>query len=313
MKSTGRKLILISFMLAILAALAVYLYLNSLGAPKIKVQEKTILVASKTIPGRTLITKDMIQEMKVKEDSLFNSYITDSSKIIGKYTKETILAKEGFRKEKLIEDEKDDVTFKVDENHREISVNLPVESGVSKLLKPGDHVDVIAYLPEKVENQVIVRPDTSKIILENIEIIAIDEETVRSDGTADTKSKKDEKIPTSFLVTLSVETKDVEKIVLSKSIGSITLALRPLKGENIDSTEGTVWQGLTSSTAKDNNNDNADKYTSYTVKRGDTLRNISEAFYGDRDKYVLIQTENNIKNENLIEPGDVLKIPKIDQ
>lgn len=254
MKNTGRKLILVSFMLAILAALSVYMYLNSLGSPKTKVKEKIILVASKTIPSRTLITKDMVQEMKVKEDSLFNSYITDSSKVIGKYSKETILAKEGFRKEKLIEDEKDDVTFKLDENHRAISVNLPVDSGVSKLLKSGDHVDIIVYLPEKIENQVIVRPSISKIVLEDIEIIAIDQETVRNDETTvttDTKNKKDEKIPTNFLVTLSVKTKDVEKIILSKNIGSITLALRPLKSQNVDSTNGTVWQNLTSSSSKD--------------------------------------------------------------
>lgn len=311
MKSIGQKMIFISFLLAILVAASVFMYLNSLKSSKKVVSETTILVASKTIPSRTLIDKSMLKEIKVSSNPMFNNYINDSLKIIGKYTKETILTNEGFLKEKLIDDKNDDLSTKMAEEHRAISIALSLDSGVSKLIRSGDYVDVIVYLPERIENQVIVRPDISKIILENIEVIAVDQKTIRSD-----KSDEKEKIAPNFLVTLSVKTEDVEKIVLSEKIGSITLALRPIKSENVDETDGTIWQELISSNYKDKNNNDTndnhrdDNYTSYTIKKGDTLRKISEAFYGDSDKYEVIKESNNIENEDVIMPGVIIKIPK---
>lgn len=46
----------------------------------------------------------------------------------------------------------------------------------------------------------------------------------------------------------------------------------------------------------------------YVVKRGDTLWAISEKYLGSGSKYPQIAQENNIKNPNLIYPGQVLKI-----
>ena len=47
----------------------------------------------------------------------------------------------------------------------------------------------------------------------------------------------------------------------------------------------------------------------YTIKRGDTLFGIASMFYGDGYKYNLISERNNIKNPNLIYPGDTIIIP----
>jgi pilus assembly protein CpaB len=45
------------------------------------------------------------------------------------------------------------------------------------------------------------------------------------------------------------------------------------------------------------------------VQPGDTLKKISTQFYGDESKYNLIKDANNIKDENLILAGEVIKIP----
>jgi len=47
----------------------------------------------------------------------------------------------------------------------------------------------------------------------------------------------------------------------------------------------------------------------YTVKSGDTLWAISKQFLGDGARYMEIATLNNIKNPNLIYPGQVFQIP----
>ena len=323
MKSTAQKLIMISFVLALIAAVTVFLYLKSLKSPNETTKEISVLVATETIPSGTLIDKKMINEIKVPNDSILADYIKDSSEIVGKYTKETIYKNEGFRIDKLLDKGGDELSLKIDSNHRAISISVTGDSGVSDLLKPGDSVDIITYIAEKKDGAKVVRPDVAKIVLQNIELLAVDKQLSREEKVNDKTSDK-EKISTNFLVTLSVPTLDLEKLVLAESIGSIKLALRPLKDDNTTATNGTTFDELSISvdsesgiaSNKENNSNNIsndsnnnENYTSYTVKRGDTLKKISIEFYGDETKYTIIKEANNIQNENLILNGEIIKIP----
>ena len=44
-------------------------------------------------------------------------------------------------------------------------------------------------------------------------------------------------------------------------------------------------------------------------KKGDTLKNISLAFYGDESKYPIIRDANNLQDEDMILIGEIIKIP----
>lgn len=321
MKNTGKKLILISFMLAAVSSTLIFIYLNSLKTPEIAVKEKIILVATETIAPRTIIEKKMLKEIKVPDNAIFGDYIVDTSNIVGKYTKEIILKDEGFHKDKLINELDNELSLKIEGNNRAISINVNGSTGVSDLIKQGDFVDVILYLSEKRDGQKIVRPDLSKILLQNIQVLAVDKALYR-DG------EQRVEVPTNYLVTLSVPIFDIEKLVLAEDIGQLKLALRPLEPDYIHKTEGAVWQELILDDSKEMKNlfpeyktraseenkismgDNEyKKYVYYKVKQGDTLRKISTAFYGDPGKYVLIKQANRIGDENLIKTGTGIKIP----
>jgi len=313
---------LISFVLALIAAVTVLLYLKSLKVPDEILKTTTVLVAADTIPSRTLIDKKMIKEIQVADKDIFGDYIDDYSKIVGKYSKETIFKNEGFLIDKLLDKEGDELSLKIDSIHRAISISVTGDSGVSHLLKPGDSVDIINYLAEKKDGTKI-RPDMAKIILQNIEVLAVDKQLNREEKI-NLKANDAEKALTNFLITLSVPTTELEKLVLAESIGSIKLALRPLKVNNTIQTKGTTWENLFISVnsdkgvaTNDENNSkiigsvskNNEKYTSYCVKFGDTLKNISQKFYGNEKKYTIIMEANNIKDENVILTGKVIKIP----
>lgn len=49
----------------------------------------------------------------------------------------------------------------------------------------------------------------------------------------------------------------------------------------------------------------------YTVVKGDTLSSIAAKHLGGAEKWKMIQEMNDIKNPNLIHPGQVLKLPPL--
>lgn len=331
MKSTGQKLILESFVLALLAAGAFFIYLKSLEKPQEAIKNTTLLVAAKTIPARTQIDKSMITTVEVADSSLFNDDIKDASRLIGKYTKETILKNEGFHKDKIIDNEEEELSLKIDSKHRAVTINAAGDSGVAHLIKPGDFVDIVAYLSEKTDGVKIIRPDLAKIILQNIEVLAIDKQLTREAEKNDQETEKKTEETNTFLVTLSVKTEEIEKLVLAENIGNLKLALRPLKETETETTSAATWEELTvdqeqtkqsvdgnlaakaqksdESSKSDENNENDEAFITYAVKRGDTLRSISKTFYGDGRNYNLLKAINHIENENVIRTGTVIKIP----
>ncbi|OAA93723.1 Flp pilus assembly protein CpaB [Clostridium coskatii] len=321
MKGRGQKLILISFILALIAAVAAFAYLQSLKSSSEADKKTMILVAAETISPGTLIDKKMIKKIQVPYNPIFDNYIKDSSKIAGKYTTETISKNEGFHIDKLLEKGGDELNLKIDNDYRAISISVTGDSGVSGLLKPKDYVDIIVYTSEKRDGIKVVRPDEAKIVLQNIQVLAVDKQMSRDNKESNSnKSSDNGKAPTNFLVTLSVKVSDLEKVVLAQSIGSIKLALRPLKDEITTQTNGTTWEDMSvnidEKTFNKENNLNitsSENYKSYTVEPGETLKSISKKFYENENKYTVIKEANNIQDENLILTGETIKIPILGQ
>jgi pilus assembly protein CpaB len=319
MKSVSKKLFILSFIIAVAAAGLGYYYLDSLNNQndEIKVEKIKILVASQHIEPRTKISKNMIKEIEISPDSNFGDFIDKSVDIVGKYSKESIFKDERFHVGSIYNESSDDLSLRIKGDHRAMSINTDGSSGVSDLLKSGDFVDVFVYLPQLQESNRIVRPDLSKLLLQNIEVLAIDKEM---------NTEVDREVPPSYLVTLSVPIVDAEKLVLAEDVGKIKLALRPLEKDYLHQTDGTIWEEL----LIDDNYKIKDlfpqyeikidqkettseykytKYYYYTIKYGDTLRKISKKFYGNDDKYLLIKRVNKIDDENSIISGTGIKIP----
>lgn len=328
MKSLGKKLIMLSFIFALICSVVIFVYLRSLKTPKETLEKVTIIVAAEDISPRIEIKEKMLREIQVPKDSIFDSYIKEKSEILGKYTKEIIRKDEGFRVEKLLQQKgnEKELAFNIDAKHRAVTLSVNGEAGVANLLKSGDYVDVVVFLGEKREGDQVVRSDMAKILLQNLRVLAVDRQILR------TEEKEEElPIPDSFLVTMSVPVTDIEKLVLAEDIGNIKLVLRPLGSEDSDDTKGTTWQELavivsedkeqvppvnieppsTAESSSSDKNNTEKKFTYYTVRRGDTLRSISAYFYGDPEKYSLIQEFNKISNKNRIINGEVIKIPTL--
>jgi pilus assembly protein CpaB len=102
---------------------------------------------------------------------------------------------------------------------RAISIRVDAESGVSGLIKPGDYVDVL--LTQVVAHADVARRALSETLLQNIRIIAIDQEIVQGGGANNATAAK-----IAQTVSLQLAPEQVKKIAVAKNLGSLSLAMR---------------------------------------------------------------------------------------
>jgi pilus assembly protein CpaB len=332
MKKLRRRLFLLAIIFAMLASGGVYMYLRSLDdTPVVEEETYTILVASRDIPARTVIEEDMISEVQVPFKSESSQFYNDYSDIVGKYVVTKIYAEAQFHKDNLDDGLDEELSLKISGNMRAVSLGVGGNSGIANLIKPGDFVDVVVYLPEIKENQVVVRPDIAKMILQNVEVLSIDQDLTPEEEEVVGDVEVEDTAQKFFIATLAVPVFEVEKLVLAKDIGMIDLVLRPLEGDYVYPTEGIIWQELllddfdrlkdmfpnyevnsVGEVIVDPDEVTYDKYIYYTVEYGDTLKEISMLFYGTEDNYLLLKQVNNILDEDVISAGMGLKIPVLE-
>ncbi|MCT4566677.1 MAG: Flp pilus assembly protein CpaB [Maledivibacter sp.] len=231
------KLLLISLALAILATYIGYGYLKKIeNASLDKPKYIKIIVAARDIPARAKIDSNMIEEIEVNETSYLLNSLQKKDEILGKFTKEKILKGELIPRERLMEEDTEDLSLRIPEGKRAVSISMDEMSGVGDLIRPGDYVDVYVtvdqYIIDKKTSKTIY-PQITKLLLQDIEVLAVSKEMKRVDD-----QRTD--IPVAYAVTLGVNAYEGEKLVHGEDFGRLKLALRPLTDKNIYNTPGTI-------------------------------------------------------------------------
>lgn len=333
MKKSSKGLFILAFVLALVGAGSFYLYLSQLEQPSQiqTVEMGNVIVAKVEIPSRTLITEDMIENVEIPVNSILDNSLVVYEDVVGKYSRTSIFPQQQIHPSALISDISEELSMKITGSNRALTLSVSGSTGVSKLIKPGDRVDVIVYLPQIMEQSRIVRPDIAKIMLQNIEVLAIDK-TLHRDEPSNVPDPSVEGDIGAYFVTLSVPITDVESLILAKDIGIIDLALRPLEDDNLYVTSGVIWQELLLNDSKQlkdffpdyefegidegvigQNEFVYSQYLYYTVDFGDTLQIISNRFYGTPVYVDLLKQVNKIEDENLILAGTGIKIPVLEE
>lgn len=338
-KNAGKGLFLLALIFALLTAYLSYTYLRGISedddAPVEEMIE--IWVAMESIPSREIIVEEMLESIEVPASGDYQRYYQNREDIIGKFTAESILKGEGFPPERLMEDIDDELSLRIHGSMRAVSIMVDKNAGVSDLIRPGDRVDIFMYLPELKKDQEIIRPDITKLMLQNIEILSVRQNSNRQ------FPEEELQVPV-YDMTVAIPVLEVEKLYLAQKVGSIKLALRPFSGDTFYNSYGTIWEELfldqemklrnffpEYEVQEDLSKVTEDKlgeyeelveseklnskvtsfegYALYTVVYGDTLIKISMRYYDDPSKYVEIKRVNKLRT-NKIFPGQQLKIPK---
>lgn len=120
------------------------------------------------------------------------------------------------------------VAATLEKGMRAVAIPVKADTMAGGFVIPGDHVDVILTYKVSVgrgdqsaQTDAFVRSQASETILENIRVLAVDQETKRENEAA----------KVARTVTLAVSREAAEKLSLASEMGSLTLALRGIGDE----------------------------------------------------------------------------------
>jgi len=254
--STNRRLVLLALVAGIVAAILIYTALSrgsestgSAGAAS----TVPAVVAKQDIPARTKITSDMLEVRQVPTDDRSELAYTDLSQVVGQVTRYPIATNEEVLSTKVVSltsvaTTGDSLSYVIPEGRRGISieVNQVVSSG--GLVLPGDYVDIIGVFDVNFgsgDQEITEEKYFSRIILQNIEVLAVAQTvvdtppeagtTTGTDGETTTTDADAQRVrnteaspePKASTVTLSVTPQQAQLLFLAEENGVLRLAVRP--------------------------------------------------------------------------------------
>jgi len=227
MSSTLRLSIILVFLLAT-TALGLIAYSMNLPNAQVQVTEKAsapltrYLVAARPLKPGTLTRDDDFRSDLL--DSVPSGAIRDTpddrNRLLGSLVRKNLDAGSPITSENvLLRGDRGFLASVLEPGTRAISIKVDAESGVSGLIKPGDYVDVV--LTQVAANADVARRALSETLLQNVRIIAIDQEIVQGGGANNTTAAK-----VAQTVSLQLAPEQVKRIAVAKNLGSLSLAMR---------------------------------------------------------------------------------------
>jgi len=213
------------FLVAVVVALIVQASFGKKNSNMIEVA-----VASKAVKVGEIVSDSNFKWQEWPKDSVFSGVITreDHKKISeladGKLRRD-MNAGEPLLKASITSGKGGNVlAAAMEPGMRAMAIKVSAESMVGGFISPGDKVDVILSYQVKLSgdeaNEAAAKVDrhASQTILENVNVLAIDQNS----------RKDDDKAKVGRTVTLEVDTAGVEKLVLASEMGDLSLSLRAL-------------------------------------------------------------------------------------
>jgi len=253
---TNRRLLLLALVAGIVAAILIYTALSrgsegtgSAGAASMV----PAVVAKQDIPARTKITTSMIEVRQMPTDDLSELAYTDLSQVVGRVTRYPIATSEQVLSTKVVSLESaaktgDSLSYIIPEGRRAISIEVSEVVSGGGLVLPGDYVDIMGVFDVKFGNgdqETTEEKYFSRIILQNIEVLAVAQTvvdtppeagtTTGTDGETTTTDADGQRVrnteaepePKASTVTLSVTPQEAQLLFLAEENGVLRLAVRP--------------------------------------------------------------------------------------
>lgn len=222
----GKKYFLLSLVLAILAAGAIYNYLNEIEKQsKAAANLVKVYVAKSDIPARSKLDTAMFTSVELPQGALHEDAVTDKTVLTGAFAQDRLLAGEQVLTSRLVfTEDQNRLAYRVSAGHRAVTVAVNNVSGVAGFVLPGDYVDCIVTIDPPGSSD--ERQTLTTVVAANVRVLA----------SGQTVFERDKEVLVADTVTLDAPAERVAAIILASERGSLRLVLRPAKdtkGQNV--------------------------------------------------------------------------------
>jgi pilus assembly protein CpaB len=217
-RSGLRAAIFLAFALvaAVGTALVLTRYLEARTAAA-RVPTVKVVVAALDIPLATALRSEALEVVDWPAASRPERAASDIAKLIGRVAVTPILKGEPILEAKLASSEAGNgLAALLPEGMRAVAVRVDDVVGVAGFVHPSDNVDVIVTMKPRDDAE---SPTVSKIILQNIRVLAVGKEVTHGERNLD------KAIPAT-VATLMVDSDQSERLALASTRGKILLSLR---------------------------------------------------------------------------------------
>ena len=233
-----KKLLLLigALVIAVGTAMAARSLLTGAGSPQAQAAQvpkgPKVLVAQRGLPVGTIITADSVSfqlwPKEMVQDAYFIDGEADMNKLLGTVVRYPITAGQPVTQGALVAPgDRGFLAAALGPGMRAVTIPVSAKTGVGGFVFPGDHVDLML-------TQTVTAKDggnalkATETILRNIRVLATDQstETTVEEGKTVVRAVR--------TVTMEVTPKMAEKIAVSQTVGTPSLALRSLADNQTD-------------------------------------------------------------------------------
>jgi len=212
----GKRMLLLSLFLAVLAGAAVYSFLHELEQKSnVEANLAPVLVTKSDIPARSRLDESLFIVLRVPQDFIHPDALTGLAQVEGAFARERLAAGEQVLASRLVVNDEfgAGLAYQISVGHRAFSVAVDSVSGVGGFILPGDRVDAYVTIDVTEGDR---RLTTTTLVAENLRVLAV--------GTM-TRGAEQEQIAADN-VTLEVPLNKVAALTHAGDRGTLRLTLR---------------------------------------------------------------------------------------
>ncbi len=226
MRMTRRLALVIAVVCAALAALLTLFYLRGLQQrtmPEVVARNIELVVPLRDITAGTIIRSEMLGTTEVPEDEAPAGAVRSASQVVGQAGLVDLPAGKPITSTQV--QSPTQLSYRVPEGMRAVTVAIDPVVGVAGFLEPGDRVDVIATFE-------IGEVTITRTVLQNVKLLALGTTATAAkpkkppaEGEeAEVEAAEEKEQPNA---TLAVDPEQAQTLILSDARGKLRLALRP--------------------------------------------------------------------------------------
>lgn len=237
---SGRAKLLLSLVLGLLAVFLVYVYVRGLERQLYEeVDMQNVIVTRSAIAAGTAIDQGEIQRIAVPRKYRQPQTFPTIEEVAGRVAVVPIAAGTQVSGSMLADAGAEALSFEVPRGRRAVAITVSDDTGVGGLIRPGNFVDIIGTFefgrPVGIQNGRMTYADEKtevRTMLQNVFVVAVNKELRRERVQSETAGSREggagpaSRERTLRTVTLLVEPKVVQELILAQNVGDLTLSLR---------------------------------------------------------------------------------------